>query len=199
MTYALASNNPGKILEIQDILSGMGIRIVTGDDLGITMEIEETGTTFLENAMLKARAVCEASGLPAIADDSGLCVDALGGAPGVYTSSFGGEGLADGERNKYLLQKLENTEQRGANFVCTIVCAFPDGSVISAAGECKGRIARTPGGAGGFGYDPVFIAEGYDVTMAQLPPGKKNAISHRGKALREFAGLLMQKTGEGEW
>ena len=192
MRFVLATNNPGKINEMREILPGFGIEFMTRKDIGIDVEIEETGTTFHENALLKAKAICALSGLPSIADDSGLIVDALGGAPGVYTSSFGGEDLSDAERYNYLLQKLENKEQRGAKFVCTIACAFPDGKVILAQGECCGRIAVKSAGSGGFGYDPVFIADGYDKTMAQLTSDEKNAVSHRGAALREFARLFLE-------
>ena len=193
MKFVLATNNPGKLKEMREILPGFGIEFVTRKDIGIDVEIEETGTTFHENALLKAKAICAISGLPSIADDSGLMVDALGGAPGVYTSSFGGEGLSDAERYNYLLQILKNVEQRGAKFVCTITCAFPDGEVISAQGECCGRIAVAPAGAGGFGYDPVFIADGYNVTMAELTSDEKNTVSHRGAALKKFAQLFLER------
>jgi len=193
MRYALATANPGKIKEMQKILSGLDIEVVTRENLGIEIEIEETGTTFLENAKIKAAAICKASGLPSIADDSGLIVDALGGRPGVYSSSFGGEKLTAEERCDYLLKKMESfksTEQRSARFACTIVCAFPDGDIISAAGECEGSIAFKPSGSGGFGYDPVFIPEGNNKTMAELLFEEKNKISHRGKALGNFSELL---------
>jgi XTP/dITP diphosphohydrolase len=192
MKFVLATNNPGKLKEMQEILPGFGIEFMTRKDIGIDEEIEETGTTFHENALLKAKAVCALSGFPSIADDSGLIVDALGGAPGVYTSSFGGEDLSDAERYNYLLQKLKNVEQRGATFVCTITCAFPDGKVISAQGKCCGKIAVTPAGSGGFGYDPVFIADGYDKTMAELTSDEKNTVSHRGAALKKFAQLFLE-------
>lgn len=189
MKFALATANTGKIKEIQTILGARGIDIVTRSELGIDFDIEETGNTFLANATLKAKAICEATGLPAIADDSGLCVDALGGAPGVWTSSFGGEGLTDAERRSYLLDCMKNEEHRGAKFVCTIVCIFPDGGMIVATGECRGEIPLLPAGTGGFGYDPVFRAAGMDRTNAELTSDEKNIISHRGKALRQFAEL----------
>ena len=195
MKFALATANAGKIREITGILSGTDAEIVTRKDLGIDIEIEETGSTFYENALLKARAICEASGLPSIADDSGLMADALDGAPGVYSSSFGGAGLSDGERCAYLVNSLRDKEHRGAKFVCTIVCAFPDGRIISARGECAGRIIDTPRGSNGFGYDPVFLVDGSDRTMAELSSAEKNLISHRGKALMKFAALLPPETG----
>ena len=190
MTFVLATANPGKIREMQEILHDFGIEVTTREDLGIDIDIEETGETFLENATLKAKAICEASGLPAIADDSGLVVDALGGAPGVYSSTFGGVGLDPTARCEHLLEKMRGMEQRGAKFVCTIVCIFPDGRVISAEGECRGAIAHMPRGAGGFGYDPVFLVNGTDRTMAELTPEEKNKISHRGVALGRFLDKL---------
>jgi len=190
MTFVLATANPGKIREMQEILHDFGIEVTTREDLGIDIDIEETGETFLENATLKAKAICEASGLPAIADDSGLVVDALGGAPGVYSSTFGGVGLDPTARCEHLLEKMRGMEQRGAKFVCTIVCIFPDGRVISAEGECRGAIAHMPRGAGGFGYDPVFLINGTDRTMAELTPEEKNKISHRGVALGRFLDKL---------
>ena len=172
---------------MREVLPSLGFDFVTRKDLGIDIIVDETGSTYLENALLKARAICEASGMPAIADDSGIAVDALGGAPGLYSSSYGGDLLDDDGRCDYLLKNMENMEQRGAKFVCVIVCVYPDGKVISAQGECSGELTTSRRGANGFGYDPIFIADGMDKTMAQLPPEEKNAISHRGKALREFA------------
>ena len=188
--YVLATANPGKISEMRLILSSLGIEVITRKDLGIDMEIEETGTTFFENAKLKADAICLASGMPSIADDSGLIVDALDGKPGVYASSFGGEHLSAEERCRYLLNQMGNTEQRRAKFVCTIVCTFPDGNVLIANGECCGEITAKLIGSGGFGYDPVFLPDGKDKTMAELTADEKNEISHRGKALRNFKEIL---------
>jgi len=190
MRYVIATANPGKISEMRAILSQLGIEAVTREELGIDIEIEETGSTFLENAMLKAGAVCAIARLPAIADDSGLAVDALGGEPGVYSSSYGGDHLSNSERCSYLLKKMENVEQREAKFVCTIVCVYPDGGKLSAAGECHGRILVAPRGENGFGYDPVFLPDGMDRTLAELPSEEKNEVSHRGKALRAFARML---------
>jgi len=195
MKFVLATNNQGKLREMREILPELGVGFVTRKDVGIDVEIPETGTTFMENALIKAKAICALSGLPAIADDSGLMVDALDGGPGVYTSSFGGDGLTNRERYEHLLEKLKNTGQRGAKFVCTIVCVFPNGETISSVGECPGRIAMMPAGSGGFGYDPVFIADGFDRTMAELTSDEKNAASHRGAALRGFARLLREREG----
>lgn len=194
MKLALATANPGKIREIREILSGFDVELVSRDDLGILFEVEETGSTFFENALIKAKAIMEASGLPAIADDSGLVVDALDGEPGVYSSSYGGEIPEGGRRYLYLLEKMENVELRSAKFVCTIVCAFPDGSILSEVGECHGKITPAPRGAGGFGYDPVFLVDGTNKTMAELSQKEKNEISHRGVALRKLA----RRLGE-EW
>jgi len=194
MKFVLATANPGKINEMREILSQLGFDIVTRRELGIDIDVAETGATFLENATLKARAICSVAGMPAIADDSGLCIDALGGAPGLDSSSFGGDSLDDEGRCEYLLDLMRDMEQRSAKFVSTIVCVFPDGRLLTAAGECRGEIAAVPGGSGGFGYDPVFIAEGTGKTMAELPPEEKNERSHRGKALRNFALLLSECT-----
>ena len=190
MRFVLATANLGKIGEMREVLAGLGVEVMSRDELGIDIVVEETGLTFYDNALLKAEAICKASGLPAIADDSGLIVDVLGGGPGLYTSSYGGESLNDRERCDYLLRNMEGMEQRRAKFVSTIVCAYPDGTVIHAYGECVGEITPAPRGENGFGYDPVFIAEGRDKTMAELSNEEKNLLSHRGKALREFAEKL---------
>jgi XTP/dITP diphosphohydrolase len=198
MKFALATANKGKIKEIKDIVDKLGFDIITRDELGICVDIEETGDTFYKNAYLKAKAICELSGLPAIADDSGICVDALDGAPGVYSSSFGGPDLTDTGRADYLLKTMKNMEQRSANFVCNIVCVFPNGDILSAVGECSGEILTSKRGTNGFGYDPVFRADGYDKSMAELPECKKNMISHRGKAIKIFSEMLdnyINKTG----
>ena len=183
--FVLATHNPGKLREMSDILSKFGIQVVSPADVGITVDVEETGTTFAENAMLKAKAICEASGLPAVADDSGLCVDALNGAPGVYSARYGGPGLDDVGRYRLLLENMKG-QPRGAKFVSVITCCFPNGDVITARGECPGTIAFAPMGEGGFGYDPVFFVPPLKKTFAQLTAEEKNAISHRGKALEAF-------------
>ena len=188
--FVLATANPGKIKEMQSLLSELNINAVTREELDIDVEIEETGTTFLENATLKAEAICRISKLPSVADDSGLIVEALNGKPGVYSSSFGGERLTPAERCEYLLKQMKFMEQRNAKFVSTIVCAFPCGKLLTATGECKGSIAYEPAGSGGFGYDPVFLPAGMIKSMAELSQVEKNTISHRGKALRSFCSLL---------
>ena len=186
MRFVLATANPGKIREMSSTLSGLGIEVMTRSELGVDADIEETGSTFLENALLKANAICRMTGLPAIADDTGLVVDGLGGEPGLYSSSYGGEHLDDNGRCSYLIKKMNSMEQRSAKFVCTIVCVFPDGSAVSAEGECSGRILTEKRGEGGFGYDPIFLVDGTDKTFAELSPEEKDALSHRGKAIREF-------------
>ena len=164
----------------------MGIEIVTEDELGVKVEVEETGETFGQNAALKAKAVMEATGLPAIGDDSGLCVDALSGAPGIYSARYGGEGLDDAGRCRLLLDSLHGKTDRRAHFETAIVCAFPNGEWIAARGRCDGTIAFAPMGENGFGYDPLFFITDLRKTFAQLTPEEKAAISHRGNALRAF-------------
>ena len=190
MKLVLASKNEKKLKEMNEILSGLGIEVCLQADVGIDVDVEETGSTFEENSLLKAKAVMEASGLPAVADDSGLCVDALNGAPGVYSARYGGEGLDDTARYKLLLASMPRGAARTAKFVSVITCCFPNGDVLTARGECPGTIAFAPMGEGGFGYDPVFFQPKLKKTFAQLSPEEKNAISHRGKALEAFAEKL---------
>ena len=196
MKLVLASKNKKKLTEMNDILSQLGIEVCSEAEAGVDVDVEETGTTFEENSLLKARAVMEASGLPAIADDSGLCVDALGGAPGVYSARYGGEGLDDVQRYRLLLENMKGQMPRTARFVSVITCCFPNGDVISARGECPGTIAFAPMGEGGFGYDPVFFVPALKKTFAQLSAEEKNAISHRGKALQAFRVKLEEYLGE---
>ena len=186
MNMVLASKNQKKMKEMNEILSTMGVEVCLQADVGIDIDVEETGTTFEENSLLKAKAVMEASGLSAIADDSGLCVDALNGAPGVYSARYGGEGLDDTGRYKLLLANMPKGEARTAKFVSVITCCFPNGDVLTARGECPGTIAFAPMGEGGFGYDPVFFLPKLKKTFAQLTAEEKNAISHRGLALEAF-------------
>ena len=185
MKLVLASKNEKKLAEMNAILSELGVEVCSEAQAGVDVDVEETGTTFEENSLLKARAVMEASGLPAVADDSGLCVDALGGAPGVYSARYGGPGLDDTGRYRLLLENMKG-QPRAAKFVSVITCCFPNGDVLTARGECPGTIAFAPMGEGGFGYDPVFFVPGLKKTFAQLTAEEKNAISHRGKALEAF-------------
>ena len=186
MKFILASQNQHKLVEMQNILSAHGVEVVLQSELGLHVEVEETGATFAENAMLKAKAVMAASGLPAIADDSGVCVDALNGAPGVYSARYGGPELDDVGRYRLLLENMRGARDRTAHFTSAIACAFPNGDTIEAEGICPGMIAYAPQGDGGFGYDPVFFLPGLKKTFAQLTAEEKNAISHRGNALKKF-------------
>lgn len=186
MKLVLASKNKKKLEEMRQILSALGVEVISEADAGVDVDVEETGTTFAENAALKARAVCAASGLPAIADDSGLCVDALNGAPGVYSARYGGEGLDDVGRYRLLLENMRGMTDRRCGFVSAICCAFPNGDVITAQGECRGTLAYAPRGENGFGYDPIFFIPEKKKTFAELTAQEKHEISHRGKALREF-------------
>ena len=190
MKYVLATHNPGKLKEMGAILARFGVEVVSPKDRGLTVDVEETGTTFAENAMLKAKAICAAAKLPAIADDSGLCVDALNGGPGVYSARYGGEGLDDKGRYMLLLNSLRGQSTRTAHFTCAIACAFPNGDTLTAEGRCDGTIAYAPMGEGGFGYDPVFFVPELKKTFGQLTAEEKSAISHRGRALESFIGKL---------
>lgn len=190
MKLVLASKNAHKLAELRTILSQQGVEVVLESDVGADVDVEETGATFEENALLKARAVMEATGLPAIADDSGLCVDALNGAPGVYSARYGGPGLNDVGRYRLLLENMRGMMDRRCKFVSCICCCFPGGDTLAARGECHGTLAYAPKGEDGFGYDPVFFVPSLKKTFAQLTPGEKNAISHRGVALEQFAQKL---------
>lgn len=185
MDFILATNNMKKLAEMQRILSPLGINVVTAKMLGITLEeVEENGETFEDNAKIKARAACKATNMPAIADDSGLCVDYLDGAPGVYSARFAGEHGNDEKNNDLLLEKLDGVpmEKRTAYYVCAICCTFPDGKEIVVRGECNGHIGFERDGNEGFGYDPLFIVNGK--TFGRYTAEDKDEISHRGKALR---------------
>ena len=189
MKVVMASNNAHKIAELRAILSAYGLDVVSQREAGVHVEPEETGTTFEENSRIKAVAVMQACGLPAVADDSGLMVDALNGEPGVYSARYGGpDFITDSDRINYLLKKLENVPEgkRTAKFVSVITLVTPDGKEIVARGECPGHILFERHGTGGFGYDPVFFAEDAGCTFAELAPEQKNQVSHRARALRAF-------------
>ncbi len=190
MKMVLASKNPHKLTEMSAILSQLGVEVVLESDVGVDVDVEETGTTFEENAALKATAVMQATGLPAIADDSGLCVTALGGGPGVYSARYGGGGLSDSQRYQLVLQNLLGQVDRSAKFVSCICCAFPNGDMVTARGECPGLITYAPRGEDGFGYDPVFLVPEKRKTFAEMTAQEKNAISHRGVALQKFKAEL---------
>lgn len=192
MKLILASNNAHKFTEFSAMTEKLGIELIMQKDAGCDFEVDETGDTFEENAFLKAEAVTKATGLPAVSDDSGLMVDALDGAPGVYSARYGPKGHegTDEEKNSYLLSQMENIENRSAKFVSCICCTFPNGDVIRSRGEMYGYILRAPKGNGGFGYDPIFHSYEYDKGNGELTLDEKNAISHRGKALRAFVPQL---------
>lgn len=196
MKVILASRNEGKLREMRIILSKYGMDVVSRDDAGIpAFEVEETGTTFEENSYLKAKAIMEASGCPTIADDSGLVVDALGGEPGVYSARYAGEGCTDDDNNELLLRRMESVPdgERSARFVSVITMLFPDGRKLVAKGTVEGRIDRCLDGERGFGYDPLFIPDGYDRSFGVLSSEIKNSISHRAKALSELEMLLNEE------
>ncbi len=196
MKLVLASNNAHKLEEISKILSNLGMEVVPQKELGITIEPDENGLTFEENSYIKAKAIMDACGLPTIADDSGLMVDALNGEPGVHTARFGGEGVrTDRERYEYLLRRMEGIpqEQRGAKFVTVITLLFPDGRKIVARGECHGRILLEAKGENGFGYDPVFYSNDAGNSFALLPPEIKNSLSHRARALNALVDKIREE------
>ena len=178
----LATANTSKRWEMEALLAPLGLSLRLPSEWDAPFAPEENGDTFLDNARIKARAALALTGLPALADDSGLMVDALGGAPGVHSARFGGQGLSSEDRNTLLLRKMENEDHRAARFVCVLVCLFPDGREIIAEGICEGEILRESRGMGGFGYDPVFFVPELGRSMAELPGEEKNRISHRGKA-----------------
>ncbi|MEK7682185.1 MAG: RdgB/HAM1 family non-canonical purine NTP pyrophosphatase [Chloroflexota bacterium] len=188
----LATNNPGKIGEYRLLLRGASFELLTPADVGVTRVPEETGATLEENALLKACAYARAGNLLALADDSGLFVDALGGEPGVRSARFAGEGASDAQRNALLLRKLDGVPEarRMARFRCVIAIALPDGLADICQGYVDGVITREPRGRGGWGYDPVFYLSELDKTMGELPPSAKNRLSHRGRAARKARALL---------
>ena len=195
MKVVLASKNKHKLVEISKITEKFGIELVLQSELGIDIDVEETGTTFEENSLIKAEAVMKASGLPALADDSGIAVDALNGEPGVYSARYGfDDTLDDWGRLELLLKNTENVPdgQRQAQFVCVITMVTPDNQVIQARGEIHGELTREPRGENGFGYDPIFYYPPFGKTTAELSPEEKNQVSHRGNALRVFYDKLKE-------
>lgn len=185
----VATRNRGKLREIREILEGSGVRLLSLDDYPDLPEVVEDGDTLAENALKKARSICEWTGKVAIADDTGLEVDALDGRPGVHSARYAGERAGDDERRAKLLAELDGVpvEGRGAAFRCVMAIAMPDGREELVEGECRGRICEEPKGANGFGYDPLFLVPEYGMTFAEIAPEVKNRISHRGRAL---AGLM---------
>lgn len=207
MRLLIATRNDGKVRELRRLLAGLPLEPVGPVDAGLTLEVEETGTTFEANAEAKARAFAEASGLPALADDSGLVVDALGGRPGVHSARFAGPPRSDARNLARLLEELRDVPEgrRQARFVCVAALALPApgpawaglaaGEVRLFRGVCEGRIGFVPRGTDGFGYDPVFLPAGHARTFAELPAGLKDGLSHRGAALRALVGELARALG----
>jgi XTP/dITP diphosphohydrolase len=193
-SLVLASGNPGKRAEIQALLEQFGTRVVTQVELGIT-EAEEPYDSFLENAIAKARHACFATRLPALADDSGLCVDALGGAPGVHSARYAGEPKSDLKNNQKLLAEMSAQDNRSAHYECVLVLMRGPGDTqpLVAQAQWHGEIARLARGGGGFGYDPCFYLKDLDKTAAELDPAEKNRISHRGQALQKLLALLKRE------
>ena len=195
MKIVLASKNPHKLVEISKITEKFGFELILQSELGVDIDVEETGTTFEENSYLKAEAVMKATGLPALADDSGIAVDALNGEPGIYSARYGfDDSLDDWGRLQLLLKNTENVPdgQRQAQFVCVITMVTPDGQVIQARGEIHGELLRQPVGENGFGYDPIFYYPPYGMTTAEMSSEDKNRVSHRGNALNEFYDKLKE-------
>jgi XTP/dITP diphosphohydrolase len=190
----LATTNKGKAREYAELLKGIPFRLVTLSDENINIDVNENGSTYEENARLKALTYARQSGLLTLADDSGLEVDALGGEPGILSARYAGKGVSDGERNAFLLSKIKNVpeKERGARFVCVIAIATPEGSVKIFKGECSGFINKAPRGANGHGYDPVFYVPELDKTIAELTMEEKNKISHRARAAIKAQGWLIK-------
>lgn len=189
MKVVLASKNKHKLEEISQITEKFGMELVLESDLGVDIDVEETGSTFEENSFLKAEAVMKATGLPALADDSGIAVDALNGEPGIYSARYGfDESLDDWGRLQLLLKNTEQVpdERRQAKFVCVITLVTPQREIIQARGEVHGMLLRTPAGQGGFGYDPIFYYPPLGKSLAELTPEEKNQVSHRANALQVF-------------
>ena len=191
MKFIIATNNSKKLKELERILNPLGINAVSAKEEGISLDdVDETGTTFAENAFLKAEAAFKKTGLPSVADDSGLCVDALDGRPGIFSARYAGENATDEDKNNKLLTELIDVPEkdRTAHFSCAICCILPNGDKIEVEGICEGSIAFEPHGNGGFGYDPIFKYG--DKSYAELSSDEKDAVSHRGKALRKLKAEL---------
>lgn len=191
MKFIIATNNPKKLKELERILKPLGINAVSAKEAGVSLDdVEETGTTFAGNAFIKANAAFKKTGLASVADDSGLCVDALNGRPGIFSARYAGENATDCDKNNKLISELEDVceEERTAHFTCAICCILPNGEKIEVEGVCEGSISFEPHGNGGFGYDPIFKYG--NKSYAELSPDEKDLISHRGKALRKLKAEL---------
>ena len=189
MKIAIATNNRKKLAEIRTVLGGFFEEMYSLDDLGISVEIEETGSTLTENALIKARAILGMTGLASLADDSGLMCDALDGAPGVYSARYAGEGHDDKANNALLLENLADRD-RSAHFCSVIALCLPDGREFTAEGRVDGVILDAERGEGGFGYDPLFFSPELGKTFAEASPDEKNSVSHRGRALRNMESVV---------
>ena len=193
----IATNNAHKILEFKRLLNGINHEILTPASIGVNLDVEESGNTFEQNARLKAHAFAKATGIDSLADDSGIEVDALDGRPGVYSARYGGTNLSDEDRVQLLLRELVDvpTEKRTCRYRVILVLARPDGSEILSEGKCEGSIAHKPIGLNGFGYDPIFLVDNSQVSMAELSPEQKDLISHRGMATKKMIQLLQIEGG----
>lgn len=199
LEMVLATRNAGKAAELQALLRaryGAKITLLTLSEIGFEGDIEETGQTFAENALLKARAAAAASGKIGLGDDSGLVVPALGGAPGIYSARYAGEHGNDEKNNALLLQNLSGKTDRRAFFECVLACALPNGGDFTVSGRCEGIILESPRGRNGFGYDPLFYVPGLGKTLAEMSGEEKNAISHRGAAVRQFVAAFARRLGK---
>lgn len=189
MKLIIASNNEGKIKEYKEILEPLGYEVISQKEAGINLEIPETGTSYKENALLKAQGIYEITKTAVLSDDSGLSIDFLDGAPGLYSARFKSE-LPQKEKNQYILDEMKNANDRRASFVCSICFIFESGEKIEVQGICNGQITKEIRGEGGFGFDPIFIPDGYDKTFSELGHEEKNKISHRAKAIKELVKKL---------
>ena len=190
-----ATGNEGKMREIRMILGDLDLPVVSMKEAGVSADIEENGTTFEENAIIKAKAIMEKTGEVTMADDSGLEIDALGGEPGIYSARYMGEDTSYDIKNQNLIDRLEGVprEKRTARFVCAIACVFPDGRILTSRGTMEGIIGHKIAGENGFGYDPIFFLPEYGCTSAELSPEKKNELSHRGEGLKKIRKILEQR------
>ena len=197
MEILLASQNPGKLAEMRQLLDGLPFDVLRPADIGILEAPDETGTTFIENARLKARHYAQRSGRLAVADDSGISVDAMGGGPGLYSSRFGGEGATDDGRNQLLLEKLAGVpdEKRTARFICAVSVVRGDEVLFEVEENVEGRIAHAPAGPNGFGYDPIFFYPPFGKTFGEVPGAQKDTVSHRGKAFARLRRFLSEWKG----
>jgi XTP/dITP diphosphohydrolase len=191
MRLVLATHNAGKVAELRRILAGFDVELLDASDVDLP-DVDETGATFTANALLKARAGAAACGLPCLADDSGLVVDALGGDPGVRSARYAGPHGDDAANLRLVLERMAGRDDRTARFVCVAALASPDGREWTAEGVVEGRLTEAPRGEGGFGYDPIFVPDGDDRTTAEMPPAEKDVISHRGQAFRAIRAAVAQ-------